>query len=58
VATFPWDFSLILDDYPVIDNPHVHNALAFLINRAVTDASFACGRPSLPLAGWRSRGDW
>jgi LuxR family maltose regulon positive regulatory protein len=60
VATFPWDFSLILDDYNVIDNPHVHNALAFLISHAPSQMHVILATradPPLPLASWRARGN-
>jgi LuxR family maltose regulon positive regulatory protein len=59
VATFPWDFSLILDDYHVIDNPHVHSALTFLISHAPSQMHVILSTradPPLPLAGWRARG--
>jgi LuxR family maltose regulon positive regulatory protein len=59
VATFPRDFSLILDDYHAIDNPHIHNALAFLISNAPSQMHVILATradPPLPLAGWRARG--
>jgi len=57
MARFPWDFSLVLDDYHVINNPHIHHAVAFLINHAPSQMHViiaARADPPLPLAGWRA----
>ena len=58
VASFPRDFCLVLDDYHVINNPHIHHALAFLINHLPSQMHVIIATradPPLPLAGWRAR---
>ncbi len=59
LVTSPKEFSLILDDYAVIDNPQIHDGLTFLINHAPPQMHVILATradPPLPMASWRARG--
>jgi len=56
----PDDFVLILDNYQVIDTPGIHDAVAFLLDRAPAHLHIIIvsrAEPSLPLARLRASGD-
>ncbi|MCC6188509.1 MAG: tetratricopeptide repeat protein [Anaerolineales bacterium] len=58
-AQLPAGLVFVLDDYHVIQDPAVHEALAFLLDNAPPRLHFALGtrvEPPLPLARYRARG--
>jgi len=59
VAGFSWDFSLVFDDYHVIKNQQIHDAIAFVVNYAPACLHIVLAtraEPPLPLSRWRARG--
>jgi len=59
-AELPRDMVLVLDDLHVVDDPAVHQSLAFLVDRLPPRLRLAVasrGDPPLPLARWRARGE-
>ena len=59
IASFPQDFSLLLDDYHVIDTEPIHKAIAFLIDHLPPHMHLVITSrvdPPLQLAGLRGRG--
>lgn len=60
MATIPYEFVLVLDDYHVLDNQAIDAALAFLIDRAPPTLHLIITTredPPLPLARLRARSD-
>lgn len=58
-AQLPAGLVFVLDDYHLIQDPAVHEALAFLLDNAPPRLHFALGarvEPPLPLARYRARG--
>jgi LuxR family maltose regulon positive regulatory protein len=59
LGSFEWDLAIILDDYHLIDNTAIHEALAFLLEhlpRQVHLVLLTRADPPLPLARMRARG--
>jgi LuxR family maltose regulon positive regulatory protein len=58
VAAFPDRFTLVLDDYHVVETPAVHTALTFLLDHLPPQMHLMItsrSDPPLPLARWRAR---
>jgi LuxR family maltose regulon positive regulatory protein len=56
----PDDTALVLNDYHLIEEPSIHNALTFLIDHLPPKLHFVLasrGEPQLPLARYRARGE-
>ncbi|MDQ3864684.1 MAG: LuxR C-terminal-related transcriptional regulator [Actinomycetota bacterium] len=59
IASIPEDFALVLDDYHVISNEAVHDALFFLVDHLPPNAHLVIASradPPLPLARLRAQG--
>lgn len=59
VARIPHDFTLILDDYHLIDNQDIHDGLAFFLDRQPPQMHLVIAsraEPPLPTARLRARG--
>ncbi|MBI4926326.1 MAG: hypothetical protein HY835_01075, partial [Anaerolineae bacterium] len=59
LARHPEKMTLVLDDYHVLEQAEIHQALAFFIERAPSQVHFVITTrqdPLLPLARWRARG--
>jgi LuxR family maltose regulon positive regulatory protein len=59
LATFPDDFALVLDDYHVVENPAIHEAISFLLNHLSSRLHLIITTrvdPPLPLSRLRARG--
>lgn len=60
LAALPERLCLILDDYHLIEDPAIHEALTFLIDHLVPSLHLILisrGDPPLPLARWRARAE-
>jgi LuxR family maltose regulon positive regulatory protein len=59
IAALPQGFVLVLDDYHLIENPHTHEAVSFLLNHLPTSVHLVIAsraEPPLPIARLRARG--
>ena len=59
VARIPHDFTLVLDDYHLIDNDDIHDGLAFFLDRQPPQMHMVIASradPPLPIARLRARG--
>jgi LuxR family maltose regulon positive regulatory protein len=59
VAAFPDKFALVLDDYHVVENPAIHEAITFLLDHLSPQMHLIIttrSDPPLPLARLRGRG--
>jgi LuxR family maltose regulon positive regulatory protein len=60
LAAAPGEVWLVLDDYHLIENPQVTEAMAFLLDHLPAHVHVAISTrsdPDLPLARWRARGE-
>jgi LuxR family maltose regulon positive regulatory protein len=58
ITSIPYDFVLILDDYHVIENQSIHDAMAYLLEHMPPRMHLVIATrtdPPLPLARWRAR---
>ena len=58
IAAFPDEFSLVLDDYHVIDNTAIHESITFLLDHLPPRMHLILASradPPLPLPRWRAR---
>jgi len=58
LATIAHNFALVLDDYHLIENETIHNALAFLVDHLPPPMRIILASrtdPALPLARWRAK---
>ncbi len=58
LATLPRPFVLVLDDYHVLETPHLHDAVAYLVDHMPPQMHLVIATrtdPPLPLAQWRAR---
>lgn len=59
LATIPFDFACVLDDYHAIDSPAIHQAVAFLLDHMPPSMHLIVASradPPLPIASLRARG--
>jgi LuxR family maltose regulon positive regulatory protein len=59
IARLPHDFTLVLDDYHLIDNQDIHDGLAFFLDRQPPQMHMVIAtraEPPLPIARLRARG--
>jgi LuxR family maltose regulon positive regulatory protein len=59
IADIPERFALVLDDYHVLENLALHDAIAYLVDHAPPQMHLILATrtdPPLPLAQWRARG--
>jgi LuxR family maltose regulon positive regulatory protein len=59
IARIPHDFTLVLDDYHLIDNQDIHDGLAFFLDRQPPQTHLVIAsraEPPLPIARLRARG--
>lgn len=59
ITTMPHDFVVVLDDYHLITNAQIDNALSFLLNHLPPQMHLVIVTredPQLPLARWRAQG--